>query len=285
MLAVLGIAPRRAGMPALRLPAQASAARRADGPGRTRAIRERARAFGAQRSRNPPALARDVRPHRARARFQIRLDRPQVPGKVRNVASMGSERRTHHANPRGAQLGPLAPDRLRQITGRRMSKKTSGPPFAMVTNQVLDAPAWRAMSHGARSLYVALKRRYWQNKKNNGRIYLSVRQAAKELGSGRTQIIRWFRELQHYGFIVMSSPGCLGMNGKGQAPRWRLTEVSYMRGTASRGEEDMPTMDFLKWNGTPFSKHFAPTPNSGFVLSKGHSNEPRTPHPKLSPRN
>ena len=64
-----------------------------------------------------------------------------------------------------------------------MSKKNSGPPFVMVTNQVLDAPAWRAMSHGARSLYVALKRRYWPNKKNNGRIYLSLRHAAKELGS------------------------------------------------------------------------------------------------------
>lgn len=63
-----------------------------------------------------------------------------------------------------------------------MSKKNNAPPFVMVTNQVLDAPAWRAMSHGARSLYVALKRRYWPNRKNNGRIYLSARQAAKELG-------------------------------------------------------------------------------------------------------
>jgi len=123
----------------------------------------------------------------------------------------------------------------------------------MVTNQVLDAPAWQAMSHGARSLYVALKRRYWPNKKNNGRIYLSHRQARKELGrSSPNEIVRWFRELQHYGFIVMAAPGCLGVNGKGQAPRWRLTEVSYMRGTSSRGMEDMPLMDFMKWNGVRF---------------------------------
>jgi hypothetical protein len=136
-----------------------------------------------------------------------------------------------------------------------MSKKNSGPPFVMVTNQVLDAPAWRAMSHGARSLYIALKRRYWPNKKNNGRIYLSVRDAAEELGSGRTQIIRWFRELRYYGFIVMMNAGCLGLDGKGKAPHWRLTEVSYMRGTSSPGTEDMPTMDFVKWNGVRFSKH------------------------------
>jgi hypothetical protein len=133
--------------------------------------------------------------------------------------------------------------------------KHRNPPFVMVTNQVLDSAAWRAMSHGARSLYVALKRRYWPNHNNNGRIYLSQRQAIKELGSGMTEIVRWFRELQHYGFIVMMTPGCLGVNGKGKSPRWRLTEVAYMRGTSSKGMEDMPTKDFLKWDGVHFSGH------------------------------
>jgi hypothetical protein len=139
--------------------------------------------------------------------------------------------------------------------------KHKNPPFVMVTNQVLDAPAWRAMSHGARSLYIALKRRYWPNLKNNGKIYLSQRHARKELGSGITQIARWFRELQHYGFIVMMNPGCLGVDGKGQAPKWRLTEVGYMN--------NMPTMEFLKWNGVPFSNHRAPKPRQRFRLIEG----------------
>jgi hypothetical protein len=135
-----------------------------------------------------------------------------------------------------------------------MNKKN--PPFVMITNQVLDSPAWRAMSHGARSLYVALKRRYSHNFRNNGKIYLSTRIARKELGrSGLSEIGRWFQELQYYGFIVMMKPGCLGADGKGKAPRWRLTEVAYMRGTSSRGMEDMPTQDFLRWNGVPFTKH------------------------------
>ena len=138
-----------------------------------------------------------------------------------------------------------------------MSKKNQYPPFVMVTNQVLDAPAWRAMSHGARSLYIALKRRYSSNRKNNGRIYLSHRQARKEIRAGASQIVRWFGELQHYGFIVMIEPGCLGLDGKGKAPHWRLTEVAYMRGTSSKGMEDMPTMDFLKWDGVRFSKQEA----------------------------
>jgi len=139
-----------------------------------------------------------------------------------------------------------------------MSKKDRGPPFVMVTIQVLDAPAWRVMSHGARSLYVALKRRYWPNRKNNGRIYLSQRQAAKELGSGLSQINRWYRELQHYGFIVQTEGGCLGVDGNGKASRWRLTEVSYIRGTSSRGMKDMPTMNFMKWNGDRFSNQVGP---------------------------
>jgi hypothetical protein len=134
-----------------------------------------------------------------------------------------------------------------------MSKQKS-PPFVMVTKEVLDAPAWRAMSHGARSLYVSLKRRYSHNFKNNGRIYLSQRAARKEMGSGSSQIVRWFRELQYYGFIAMTEPGCLGVNGKGRAPHWRLTEVAYMRGTSSKGSEDMPTRDFLRWNGVRFSR-------------------------------
>jgi hypothetical protein len=136
-----------------------------------------------------------------------------------------------------------------------MSKKEKNPPFVMITKEVLDSPAWKAMSHGARSLYVALKRRYVHNFKNNGRIYLSQRDARKEIGSSPNEIVRWYRELQHYGFIVLIEAGCLGVSGKGKAPRWRLTEAAYMRGTSSKGMEDMPTKDFMRWNGVRFSRH------------------------------
>jgi protein ImuB len=35
-------------------------------------------------------------------------------------------------------------------------------------------------------------------------------------------------EIQHYGFGVITSGACLGVDGKGKAPHWRLTEVGYM---------------------------------------------------------
>ena len=98
----------------------------------------------------------------------------------------------------------------------------------------MDAPAWRALSHGARSLYVALKRRHRLDTNNNGKIFLSQRQAEIELGSNRDYVARWFRELEYYGFIVMTRPGSLGLEGKGKAPHWRLTELGYKNDPPSR---------------------------------------------------
>jgi hypothetical protein len=127
-----------------------------------------------------------------------------------------------------------------------MSKSDKGrlPPFVPLLKETMQSDAWKAMSHGARSLYVALKARYSQNVHNNGRIYLPQRIAAEEIGSHTNQITRWFRELQHYGLIVMTDPGCLGVDGKGRAPRWRLTELGFMK--------DPPTRDFLRWDGKRF---------------------------------
>jgi hypothetical protein len=59
-------------------------------------------------------------------------------------------------------------------------------------------------------------------------------------------IMRWFRELQHYGFIVMVSPAHRGVNGHGKAPHWRLTEEWYL--------DKAPTRDFLSWDGIPFTE-------------------------------
>jgi hypothetical protein len=118
------------------------------------------------------------------------------------------------------------------------------PPFVPLLRETLASPAWRAMSHGAKALYVSLKARYNSGHHNNGRIFLSQRDASRELRSSSNQIARWFRELHHFGFIVQTKGGSLGLNGKGTAPHWRLTECGYMN--------DPPTRDFLKWDGKAF---------------------------------
>jgi hypothetical protein len=124
------------------------------------------------------------------------------------------------------------------IRGRELSTYHEGRARRITVESI------RARSHGARSLYVALRRRYFQNSNNNDRIYLSQRDAVKEVGSHHNEIARWFRELQFYGFIVMTKGGSLGVEGKGKAPHWRLTELGYMT--------DLPTRDFERWRGAKF---------------------------------
>jgi hypothetical protein len=150
------------------------------------------------------------------------------------------------------------------------------PPFLPLLLSTLDSAAWRATSHGARSLYVALKRRYSVNIHNNGRLFLSQRAAEAEIGSHHNEIARWYRELQHYGFIVLTVAGALGVEGKGQAPRWRLTELGYMR--------DPPTRDFERWDGTRFkAKPRAPFPARG-VPENQHTSVRHFQHTKSADR-
>jgi hypothetical protein len=125
------------------------------------------------------------------------------------------------------------------------------PPFIPLLKETMASPAWRAMAPSARLLYIALKARYSNNLKNNGHLYLSIRVAAKELGLNKDIMARCFRELQHYGFAVQTTGGCLGVDGKGKAPHWRLPELGCMN--------DPPTRDFLKWNGELFHDQKPPS--------------------------
>ena len=63
-------------------------------------------------------------------------------------------------------------------------------------------------------------------------------------------VARALRELKHYGFVVMTEHGCLGVEGKGKAPHWRLTELGYMH--------DPPTKEFMKWDGELFHEQKSP---------------------------
>src|SRR5262249_20206787 len=123
-------------------------------------------------------------------------------------------------------------------------------PFIPILISTRKSAAWRAMSPYAREVYHSLRSRYSLDARNNGRIYLSTRDGAEETGFNDKTIARGLRELQHYGFIVMTEPGCLGVNGKGKAPHWRLTELGYMR--------EPPTRDFLKWDGEVFHEQKSP---------------------------
>jgi hypothetical protein len=144
-----------------------------------------------------------------------------------------------------------------------MSKKNDKgrlPPFTPLLHATLDAPAWRAMSYGAGWLYVALKRRA-----NSGpRAYISYRDAIAVLACSRGKLREWFAELEHYGFIRLHAHGCLGTEGKGKAPHWRLTEKGQTSKASPEGLFEPPPNDFLKWDGTLFDpKPYRESHNKG----------------------
>ena len=133
---------------------------------------------------------------------------------------------------------------------RKKDKGRIDGPFVAMLKETMAAPAWRAMSPHARVLYIALKARYSFKLKNNGRIYLSLRQVADETGLKKDALARCFREMQYYGFIAQTEPGCLGVDGKGKAPHWRLTELGHML--------DPPTREFQRWDGRKFHEQKRP---------------------------
>ena len=78
--------------------------------------------------------------------------------------------------------------------------------------------------------------------KRNKRFFFR-RVAARNLGVGKGTVIRWCRELIHYGFIVQVRGASFGP-GRGRAAEFRLTDERY------KGKP--PTKDFTCWDGTSF---------------------------------
>ncbi len=137
---------------------------------------------------------------------------------------------------------------------RRSKVSERLPPFVPLFRETLKSPAYRQLSFGARALFTALCRRCV---KNNAHVYLSQRDAGKELGhQNRNDIANWYRELVHYGFIVMTEAASLGVDGKGKAPHWRITDIPTRNGN---GQLNDATMDFLRWDGVLFEPHVAPS--------------------------
>ena len=110
-------------------------------------------------------------------------------------------------------------------------------PFIQVLKPTLQEPAWKALPYGARCLYIAIKSYYTGS--NNGRLFLSVRKAAEDMGASPNSTERWFKDLIKHGFIVATAGGFLGTEGKGTATYWRLTELGF------NGEQ--PTRDYKDW--------------------------------------
>jgi hypothetical protein len=116
--------------------------------------------------------------------------------------------------------------------------------FVMINKSTLAAPAWRAMGLGPRQLYIHVVAEVRNDASNNGDVFLSVRDAAKEMAVTPKSIIEWYAALEHYGFLVKTKAGHLGWGGKGHAARYRVTEFPC--------GSHPPTREFDSWSGEPY---------------------------------
>src|SRR5262245_18912248 len=129
-------------------------------------------------------------------------------------------------------------------------RKGKLPPFIPLIRTTIRCPAWKALSYGARCVYIVLRDFLRIDNTNNGKVYRSYQDVHNDLGRGTERsIARWFNELAHYGFIVQTSGYYLGVDGLGVAPHWRLTEYPSFDG---RGNMIAATRDFEKWDGALF---------------------------------
>jgi hypothetical protein len=107
------------------------------------------------------------------------------------------------------------------------SRRETAEHYTKMIRHTLQTPAWAALSTVAQAIYPFLKLE-WRGPKanNNGRIRLSVRQAAARIGTGINTAARGFRDLQAKGFIVVTQMGALGVEGEARGPSYELTELA-----------------------------------------------------------
>ncbi len=108
---------------------------------------------------------------------------------------------------------------------------------------LLKSAAWRSLSLAARCLLIELYDLF--NGENNGEIFLSVRQAALRIDTGKDRAHAAFRELADRGFIRPHQRGSFNYKAR-HATQWVLTEFSFAG--------QLPTKDFMRWTAPEIQK-------------------------------
>ena len=110
--------------------------------------------------------------------------------------------------------------------GRDKRNETRPEHFTKLMRHTMETEAWRALSPFAQAVYPWLKLE-WRGPRanNNGKIALSVRQAAERVGMARHTTMKAYHELQAKGFIVMRQHAQLGTEGAARTAEFEITEL------------------------------------------------------------
>ncbi len=103
---------------------------------------------------------------------------------------------------------------------------------------MLKSPAWRSLSGNAVRLWFELHTRF--NGSNNGKVFLSLNEAAEILGLGKATVQRAYKELQDKGFLALEQEGNWYNR---RAHEWRLTTKPVQ----TRSGNQIATNDWRHW--------------------------------------
>ncbi|MBN7776716.1 hypothetical protein JYP49_05580 [Nitratireductor aquimarinus] len=153
--------------------------------------------------------------------------------------------------------------------GRDKRNERRGEHFTVMIRHTMEEPAWRALSTTAQALYTWLKLEWHgPNANNNGKIMLSVRQAAERLGVSIGTAARAFHDLQAKGFIVMTEAARLGIDGAAKSTAWEITELKMPGSDTPDGRKL-----YRDWR-----------PGKDFPVHKASPNNPTGKNGKKKPR-
>lgn len=144
-------------------------------------------------------------------------------------------------------------------------KKGDGGQFVPLPYGLLRSDAWRSLSGPAVKLWLELHTRY--NGGNNGKLHLSMKEAAEILGLGKATVKRAYDELIDKGFIALETPGNWYSR---RAHDWRLTSKPMH---TPKGKTP-PTLDWQHWRPPQKQKQGSHTePSLGRMVP--HENQPQ----------
>lgn len=107
----------------------------------------------------------------------------------------------------------------------------------LLPHYVLDCPAFLSLMATDVRIYIELERRYHGS--NNGKIHLSVREAAEKIHGSPATASRALARLTERGFIAPMVKGAFSLK-KRHATEWRLTRYAH-------GSEVPPPKNFMSW--------------------------------------
>jgi DNA-binding transcriptional MocR family regulator len=123
----------------------------------------------------------------------------------------------------------------------------------------MRSAAWQSLSCEARAILVELYALY--DASNNGRLFLSVREAASRVGVGKSTAASALAQLIDRGFIRPNVKGAFTLKQR-HATSWVLTEFEHAG--------QLATKDFMRWQPDP-KKQNTVRPRGQMVRQEGQT--------------